>query len=36
LSSPDKDFRYMAANDLINELQKESLHLDDETEKKVS
>ncbi|OQV25143.1 Cullin-associated NEDD8-dissociated protein 1 [Hypsibius exemplaris] len=35
LSSPDKDFRYMAANDLINELQKESLQLDDETEKKV-
>ncbi|XP_055342384.1 cullin-associated NEDD8-dissociated protein 1-like [Paramacrobiotus metropolitanus] len=35
LNEPDKDFRYMAANDLINELQKETVQLDDETEKKV-
>ncbi|KAJ1565523.1 Cullin-associated NEDD8-dissociated protein 2, partial [Nowakowskiella sp. JEL0078] len=36
MTSPDSDFRYMATNDLINELQKESFSLDEATEKKVS
>lgn len=35
MSSPDKDFRYMATNDLMTELQKPSIKLDDETEKKI-
>lgn len=35
LTSPDKDFRYMAANDLMNELQKETLQIDDAMENKI-
>ncbi|XP_065316402.1 cullin-associated NEDD8-dissociated protein 1-like isoform X1 [Gordionus sp. m RMFG-2023] len=35
MSSADKDFRFMATNDLITELHKDSIKLDDETEKKV-
>lgn len=35
MSSLDKDFRFMATNDLIQELQKDSIKLDDESEKKV-
>lgn len=33
--STDKDFRFMATNDLMTELQKDSIKLDDESEKKV-
>ncbi|XP_067930479.1 cullin-associated NEDD8-dissociated protein 1-like [Watersipora subatra] len=33
--STDKDFRFMATNDLMTELQKNSIKLDDESEKKV-
>lgn len=35
MSSNDKDFRFMATNDLLSELQKDSIKLDDEAEKKV-
>lgn len=35
MTSPDKDFRFMATNDLMAELQKDSIKLDDESEKKV-
>lgn len=35
MSSNDKDFRFMATNDLLNELQNESIKLDDEAEKKI-
>lgn len=35
MSSSDKDFRFMATNDLMTELQKDSIKLDDESEKKV-
>lgn len=33
--SVDKDFRFMATNDLMAELQKDSIKLDDETERRV-
>ena len=36
MSSSDKDFRFMATNDLMTELQKGSIQLDDETERKVN
>lgn len=35
VSSPDKDFRFMAANDLWTELSKQTLMLDEDTEYKV-
>lgn len=35
MCSSDKDFRFMATNDLMNELQKDSIKLDDESERKV-
>lgn len=35
MQSTDKDFRFMATNDLMSELQKDSIKLDDESEKKV-
>ncbi|XP_055681122.1 cullin-associated NEDD8-dissociated protein 1 [Lutzomyia longipalpis] len=35
MTSNDKDFRFMATNDLMTELQKDSIKLDDESEKKV-
>lgn len=35
MTSSDKDFRFMATNDLMTELQKDSIKLDDESEKKV-
>ena len=35
MSSVDKDFRFMATNDLMAELQKDSIKLDDDSEKKV-
>lgn len=35
MMSSDKDFRFMATNDLMTELQKDSIKLDDESEKKV-
>jgi len=35
MTSTDKDFRFMATNDLMTELQKDSIILDDESEKKV-
>ncbi|XP_055377296.1 cullin-associated NEDD8-dissociated protein 1 [Condylostylus longicornis] len=35
MTSTDKDFRFMATNDLMTELQKDSIKLDDESEKKV-
>lgn len=34
--SADKDFRFMACNDLITELQKDSIKLDDDIERRVS
>jgi cullin-associated NEDD8-dissociated protein 1 len=34
--STDKDFRFMATNDLMVELQKDSIKLDDETERRVT
>ncbi|XP_024525263.1 cullin-associated NEDD8-dissociated protein 1 isoform X2 [Selaginella moellendorffii] len=36
IASKDKDYRYMATSDLLNELQKESFKADSETERKVS
>ena len=36
MTSSDKDFRFMATNDLMGELQKDSIKLDDDSEKKVS
>lgn len=33
--SEDKDYRFMATNDLMGELQKDSIALDDDTERKV-
>lgn len=33
--SSDKDFRFMATNDLMTELQKDNINLDDDSEKKV-
>ena len=35
MTSSDKDFRFMATNDLMSELQKDSIKLDDESEGKV-
>lgn len=35
MSNEDRDFRYMALNDLMNELQKESFHMDALIEGKV-
>lgn len=35
MTSNDKDFRFMAANDLMAELQKDSIKLDDDSERKV-
>lgn len=35
MTSNDKDFRFMATNDLMSELQKDSIKLDDESERKV-
>lgn len=35
MTSNDKDFRFMATNDLLAELQKDSIKLDDEAEKKI-
>lgn len=35
MTSGDKDFRFMATNDLLAELQKDSIKLDDEAEKKI-
>lgn len=35
MQSSDKDFRFMAANDLMTELQKDSIKLDDDSERKV-
>ncbi len=36
MMSSDKDFRFMATNDLMSELQKDSIKLDDDSERKVS
>ncbi|XP_056615048.1 cullin-associated NEDD8-dissociated protein 2 [Triplophysa dalaica] len=35
MTSTDKDFRFMAANDLMMELQKDSIKLDEESERKI-
>lgn len=35
MSSSDKDFRFMATSDLMNDLQKESIKLDDDTERRI-
>lgn len=35
MESTDKDFRFMATNDLMSELQKETIQLDEDTERKV-
>lgn len=35
MSSEDRDFRYMALNDLTNELQKETFHMEALIEAKV-
>ena len=35
MTSPDKDFRFMATNDLMSELRKDSIKLDDDSERKV-
>jgi cullin-associated NEDD8-dissociated protein 1 len=35
MSSVDKDYRFMATNDLMSELQKDSIKLDDDSERKV-
>ncbi|MFH4982023.1 hypothetical protein AB6A40_008732 [Gnathostoma spinigerum] len=35
MSSIDKDYRFMATNDLMTELQKDSIKLDDDSEQKV-
>ena len=36
MCSSDKDFRYMATNDLMSELQKDAIKLDDDKERLVS
>ena len=36
MTSSDKDFRFMATNDLMAELQKDSIKLDDDSERKVA
>jgi hypothetical protein len=35
MDSSDTDFRYMATNDLMNELQKDGFTLEESTEKRV-
>ncbi|KAG1706621.1 Cullin-associated NEDD8-dissociated protein 1 [Nymphon striatum] len=35
MTSSDKDFRFMATNDLMTDLQKDSIKLDDDSERKV-
>lgn len=35
MTSSDKDFRFMATNDLMSELQKDSIKLDDDSERKI-
>ena len=35
MGSVDKDFRFMATNDIMTELQKDSIKLDDDSEKKI-
>jgi len=35
MTSNDKDFRFMATNDLMTELQKEKINLDDDSERKI-
>ena len=35
MTSVDKDFRFMATNDLMTELQNDSIKLDDDSERKV-
>jgi hypothetical protein len=35
MTSIDKDFRFMATNDLMTELQNDSIKLDDDSERKV-
>lgn len=35
MTSNDKDFRFMATNDLMAELQKDSIKLDDDSERKI-
>ena len=35
MMSVDKDYRFMATNDLMSELQKDSIKLDDDSEWKV-
>lgn len=35
MSSSDKDYRFMATNDLMTELQNDSIKLDDDSERKV-
>lgn len=35
MSSDDKDFRFMATSDLMNDLQKESIKLDDDSERRI-
>jgi hypothetical protein len=35
MSSSDKDFRFMATSDLMNDLQKESIKLDDDSERRI-
>ena len=35
MSNSDSDFRYMATNDLINELSKDSFALDETMERKI-
>jgi hypothetical protein len=35
IASKDKDYRYMATSDLLNELQKDTFHMDGETERKI-
>lgn len=35
MTSTDKDFRFMATNDLMTELQKDSIKLDDDSERKI-
>ena len=35
MTSVDKDFRFMATNDLMTELKNDSIKLDDDSERKV-
>ncbi|VDN52955.1 unnamed protein product [Dracunculus medinensis] len=35
MASADKDYRFMATNDLMNDIRNETLKLDDDSEKKV-